>query len=139
MHADYGFRVMIYLALSADELVQIRTISDSYRISENHLIKVVQKLSKLGYIETIRGRRGGIRLALSPDQINLGEVYRNMEPSLNLLECFDPAINTCPIIGICGLNHAFKDALDAFLHTLDQLTLSSILPKKKLLRTHLGI
>ncbi len=85
LHADYSFRVLIYLALKPDGLTQIRTIAESYAISEHHLIKVVQNLVKFGYVDSCRGRSGGIKLAMEPSRINLGQVFRRTEPSLRLL------------------------------------------------------
>ena len=139
MHADYGFRVLMYLALSNHKLVQIATISDAYGISENHVIKVVQRLTKLGYVQAVRGRNGGVRLAQAPEKIILAQVFRQMEPSLRLLECFDPATNTCPIVKSCSLSQVFGQALDAYLKVLDQRTLASVLQKSHPLRKILGI
>ena len=109
MYADYGFRVMMYLALNTHKLVQISMISDAYGVSEHHLIKVVQRLTKLGYVQAVRGRNGGVRLAMAPEKINLGKVFRQMEPSLRLLECFDAATNTCPIVSACSLHQVFGE------------------------------
>lgn len=139
MHADYGFRVLMYLGLSNQRLVRIATISEVYGISENHLIKVVQRLAKLGYIQAIRGRNGGVRLAQAPEKINVGQVFREMEPSLRLLECFDRKTNTCPIVKSCTLNQVFGQALDAYLKVLDQRTLASVLQNKQPLRKILDI
>lgn len=139
MHADYGFRVMMYLALSDHKLVQISLISDAYGISEHHLVKVIQRLTKLGYVQAIRGRNGGVRLAMAPDKINLGRVFRQMEPSLRLLECFNLATNTCPIVKFCSLSQVFGEALEAYLKVLDRKTLASILVKKQPLRKILNI
>lgn len=139
MHADYGFRVLMYLALSRHELVQISTICDAYGISENHVTKVIQRLSKFGYVQAVRGRNGGVRLAQAPEKINLGRVYRQMEPTLKLLECFDHTTNSCPIVKACSLSRVFDQALDAFLKVLDQSTLSSVLVNQQPLRKILDI
>lgn len=139
MHADYAFRVLMYLALNGRDLVQISTISEAYGISENHVTKVIQRLSKFGYVEAIRGRHGGVRLIQAPENVNLGRVFRQMEPNIDLLECFDHATNSCPIIRVCGLSHVFSHALDAFLKVLDQSTLSSVLVNKQPLRKVLDI
>lgn len=139
MHADYGFRVMMYLALSTHKLVQIATISGAYGISENHVVKVVQRLTKFGYVQSVRGRNGGVRLAQAPEKINLGKVFRQMEPSLRLLECFDSVTNTCPIVKVCALAAVFGQALDAYLKVLDQHTLASILQNRPQLRKILDV
>src|SRR3954470_18216729 len=82
LYSDYSFRVLMYLALQGQKLVQIKTISEAYRVSENHLVKVVQHLVRQGYVASVRGRSGGIRLAKEPEQIGLGDVFRKTEPSL---------------------------------------------------------
>lgn len=138
-HADFSYRVLMYLALSGTKLVQVRTISEAYGISENHIMKVAQKLAKFGYVEAVRGRHGGIFLAKSPDKINLGQVFREMEPSLKLLECFNLKTNHCPIVNSCELKNTFKQALDSFLNVLDQKTLDQVLKKPKELQKILEI
>lgn len=124
LQADYAFRVVMYLSLNGQELVQTASISKAHGISAAHLIKVVQKLTKCGYVQTVRGRNGGLRLLLAPERINLGRLFRQMEPSLNLLECFDREKNSCPIVGSCALRGIFHDARQAFLDVLDQATLA---------------
>jgi len=100
LYSDYSFRVLMYLALQGQKLVRIKTISEAYGISENHLVKVVQHLVRLGYVVSVRGRSGGIRLAKDPETIGLGEVFRKTEPSLKLLTCFDKEHNTCPVVSV---------------------------------------
>ena len=138
-YADFSYRVLMYLALKKDALVQVRIISEAYGISENHTMKVVQKLAKLGYVEAVRGRNGGIFLARPADKINLGQVFREMEPSLKLLECFNLKTNQCPIVKSCELKDTFKQALESFLNVLDQKTLDQVLKKPKELQKILEI
>ena len=126
LYSDYSYRVLMYLACNGSGLTQIRTMSEAYQISENHLIKVVQHLVKQGYVISVRGRSGGVRLAKDPSEINLGEVFRRTEPSLKLLNCFDTATTTCPITKICHLQRHFNLALQAFLQQLNQATLADI-------------
>jgi Rrf2 family nitric oxide-sensitive transcriptional repressor len=127
LYSDYSFRVLMYLALVEDDLSQIRTISEAYQISENHLIKVVQHLVKLGYVASVRGRSGGIRLAKEAIEINLGHVFRQTEPSLKLLPCFEGEDSTCPVTSVCRLQGVFHRALFAFLKELDGLTLADLM------------
>lgn len=88
-YTDYSLRVLIFLATkNSNELVNIKDIADSYSISKNHLMKVIYELGKLGYVETIRGRNGGIRLGKAPELINIGEVIRHTEDDFNIVECF---------------------------------------------------
>jgi Rrf2 family transcriptional regulator, nitric oxide-sensitive transcriptional repressor len=126
LHADYGLRVLLYLAVHHERLVSKVEISGAYGISKNHLVRVVQALGKHGYIEVRPGRSGGLSLARTPEEIRIGEVVRRMEPHLYLVECFNAVENTCPIVPACGLKHALMDARDAFLHVLDKLTLADV-------------
>ncbi|MDX1755365.1 MAG: Rrf2 family transcriptional regulator [Marinobacter sp.] len=129
-YTDYSLRVLIYLALQKDQLVTIQEISDSYQISKNHLMKVVHQLNRKGYIETVRGKNGGMRLLMSPQDINIGVFVRETEQDLDLVECFSPG-SQCAITPVCGLKGIFAEALQAFLTTLDKYTLADILPEKQ--------
>lgn len=129
-YTDYSLRVLIYLSLQKDQLVTIQEISDSYQISKNHLMKVVHQLNKKGYIETIRGKNGGMRLLMAPGDINIGVFVRETEQDLELVECFSPG-SQCAITPVCGLKGIFSEALQAFLATLDKYTLADILPEKQ--------
>ncbi|MDQ0270462.1 RrF2 family transcriptional regulator [Cytobacillus purgationiresistens] len=127
-YTDYSLRVLIYLSTTTDtsKLSNIKEIAHAYGISKNHLMKVIYQLGKNGYIETIRGRNGGIRLALDPSQINIGEVVRKTEEDFHLVECFDPENNHCVISPVCGLRHVLNSALQAYLSVLDEVTLDDI-------------
>ena len=123
LYSDYSLRTLIYLAL-CEEGATISEIAERFRISHNHLTKVAHNLGKLGYITTTRGRSGGLALALSPDEINIGAVVRQVEPHFNLVECFDPDKNTCPILPACALRGVLGEAQEAFLKVLDGYRLS---------------
>ena len=128
-YTDYSLRVLIYLSLQGDRLATIQEVADRYGISKNHLMKVVHQLTRKGYLDSVRGKKGGIRLRLSPSEINLGVLVREMEPDLNLVECFGPD-NTCVISPVCSLKGVLGEALNAFLATLDRYTLADIVPGK---------
>lgn len=129
---DYSLRVLMYLGLKRDELATISEISQRYGISRNHLMKVVYELSRDGYIETIRGKKGGMRLRLEPEAINLGDVVRHTESDMNLVECFGSG-NTCCLTPSCSLSGALNEALQAFLGVLDRYTLADLLePRREL-------
>lgn len=131
MYTDFSLRVLIYLGTKEkNELSTIQAISDAYGISKNHLMKVTYELGKLGYIETIRGRGGGIRLAKDPEDINIGQVVRHTEDDFHLVECFDCKTNTCVISPVCGLKGALNRALFAYLKVLDEYTLADFLHHK---------
>lgn len=124
---DYSLRVLIYLGLHQDRMVSITQISEAYGISRNHLLKVVHHLSKAGLVNGIRGRSGGLKLAMKPEKIKIGRVVRLTESSFDLVECFSKENNTCPIAPSCKLKSIFSDAAKAFLAELDQHNLSEIL------------
>lgn len=121
--SDYGLRLVLYLACHPDRLVSVEEVGQAYGISRHHLVKVVQSLTDLKVVESQRGRGGGMRLAKSPSEINVGWLIRRTEPHFNLVECFDLATNTCPIAPACGLKGALVRAQKAFLAVLDEYTL----------------
>lgn len=123
---DYSLRVLIYLAAEGDRLATIQEIADSYDISKNHLMKVVHQLNKKGYIETIRGKKGGMRLHMAPQDINIGILVRETEQDLSIVECFSSK-NACKITPVCGLKSMFGEALKAFLEVLDRYTLADVI------------
>ena len=121
---------MIYLALQQERLVTIQQIADSYDISKNHLMKVVHQLTLKGYIESVRGKNGRLRLHGRPEDINIGVLVRETEQDMNLVECFS-SDNQCCITPVCGLKNILAEALRAFLNTLDQYTLADILTERQ--------
>lgn len=124
-HTDFSLRVLIYLSLKEnEELVTINEISEHFSILKNHLTKVVNHLSQQGFIKTIRGKNGGIRLALKTDEINLGNVVRAMEASMEIIDCSKPL---CPLTGYCELKGILNEAQQAFLSTLDKYTLADLI------------
>lgn len=135
MYTDFSLRVLIYLGTKEqDKLTTIQEISDAYNISKNHLMKVTFELGKAGFIQTVRGRGGGIRLADLPQNINVGTVVRKMEDDFHIVECFDREHNRCPISPVCGLRGVLGKALHAYLAVLDEYTLEDLLFNKEGLR-----
>jgi|SRR5689334_9799049 Rrf2 family transcriptional regulator, nitric oxide-sensitive transcriptional repressor len=123
--SDYALRVLMFAHAAGDRLVTIEEIAAAYRISRAHLMKVVNALTRAGFLTPVRGRSGGVRLAKPADEIVLGAVVRATEPDFALVECFATG-NQCVITGCCRLPRVMNAALDAFLHVLDQYTLASI-------------
>ncbi len=124
-YTDYSLRVLIYVAVHPDESVTIQQISDAFGISRNHLVKVVQNLGQKGYLQTMRGRSGGIRLGRPPGAINLGELVRATEPDFGQVECFR-AGNRCVITDACGLRGILRQALQAYFDVLDGYSLQNL-------------
>ena len=125
-YTDYGLRVLMYVALKDGELATIQEIADAYAISKNHLMKVAYDLGRHGFLETVRGRGGGLRLARAASRINLGDVVRRMEDDLVLVECFAPSANNCHITRACRLKGVLGEALKAWLGVLDKYTLADL-------------
>ncbi len=126
LYTDYSLRVLLYLALHKDKTVTITELANFYKISRNHLVKVVHELGLNGYILTTRGKRGGIRLARAADQIVVGEVIRHTEPDFDLLECLNPDADQCVITNTCRLKSVLFTARGNFLGELDKYTLADL-------------
>lgn len=139
LHTDYSLRVLLFLRLRPEQKSTIQEISEAYGISKNHLMKVVQRLASLGYVDASRGRGGGLLLAKEPREINLGRLVTQMEPHLNLVECFDVETNTCPIEPACDLKSVLGEAQDSFLETLRKYTLADLGTRPQQLRKMLEI
>ena len=136
---DFALRVLIYLASKPDGLSTIDEISTRYRVSKEHLRKIVHHLAREGWIESRRGRGGGLCLARHPKNISVGAVVRGAEDSLALVECFEPGRNSCQISGVCRLSGMLHEALDAFLTVLDGYTLHDIVAAEVSLFARLGL
>ncbi len=137
-HTDYSLRTLLYVAVYPDELVHVQSLADAFDIPKNHLVKIVQKLGQLGFLHTVRGRSGGIRLGRPPERIGLGEVVRAMEPDFALVECFHQGDNGCVITSACNLRGVLGEALRAYFEVLDRYTLADLLGKPTVLRRLLG-
>ena len=125
-HTDYSLRVLTYLGL-CENVATIQQIADAFDVSKNHLMKVVQKLVKAGYIESLRGQGGGLRLKMHPAEISIGEVVRDMEPEVNLVECQRDE-ESCVISPACRLKRILNESRKVFLEDLDKRTLRDLLP-----------
>ena len=139
VYSDYSLRLLMYAAATRDGLVTIQEVADAYGISKNHLMKVAFELGREGYLETVRGRGGGLRLARAPDKIRLGDVVRTMEQDFSIVECFDAETNKCAITGPCRLRGALSRALKAFFSVLDEYTLADLAAPNPLLERLLEI
>jgi len=133
--SDYCLRVLIYVGAKEDGLSTITEIAESYSVSRNHLMKVVYRLGQLGYLETVRGKNGGLRLARRPEDIRLGELIERTEEDWTLVECFQPGNRNCRIGPSCVLRGVLGEALAAFVATLNRYTLADLVaPRGELAR-----
>lgn len=128
--SDYALRVLMYAAAAGDRLITIEETARTYDISRAHLMKVVNILTRTGFLKGVRGRSGGFTLAKSPEDINLGDVVRATEPDFALVECF-AAGNQCIITKGCRLPNVLNEALRAFVGTLDRYTLADLVLTKR--------
>jgi Rrf2 family nitric oxide-sensitive transcriptional repressor len=125
-YTDYAMRVLLYLGRQPDALSSIADIAGAYGISQNHLMKVVSDLVSAGYLESVRGRNGGIRLARPPAKINVGALIRHTEDDFDLVGC-----GSCIIARACGLTGMLNEAVEAFLAVLDKYSLADVLARKR--------
>lgn len=121
---DYGLRSLMFLATHTDRLSSVKEVANYHDISYNHLVKVIHKLSQLGYVAGTKGRGGGIRLAKSPAKLNLGDIVRELEASMDIVECFNRDTNTCRITKSCQLKHYLMEANKEFIATLNKYSLA---------------
>ena len=134
VYTDYALRVLMYLALKEDRLATIAEIADSFGVSKNHLMKVAHQLGVAGYVETVRGRGGGLRLAKPVEAIGLGEVVRYTEPDMAIVACLKPLDAPCVIRPCCVLRRALEKARAAFTDVLDGYTLERSCPAARAAR-----
>ena len=124
---DYALRMLMYVAQHPQRLCTIAEVASAHAISETHLMKVTQLLGQRGWLETVRGKGGGIRLARPPADINVGAVVRDVEPDFALVECMG-VDDHCRLSRACRLSGVIHGALGSFLGHLDGYTLADLLP-----------
>lgn len=130
-YTDYSLRTLIFLAMNREQLVTVQHIADAHGIAKNHLTKVVHHLGMLGYIVTVRGRNGGLRLGREPSEIVIGEVVRHTETDFYMASCFDQATANCIYSTACSLKGELAKATAAFLEVLDAVTLEQMAIKEE--------
>jgi Rrf2 family nitric oxide-sensitive transcriptional repressor len=138
-HTDYALRMLLYVAMRPNGTCTVHQVAETYGLSRNHLLKVAQTLSRLGYLETARGRSGGIRLARPATEINIGALVRATEEDFSLVECMQREGGVCVISPACMLKGMFSEALAAYLAALDKYTLADALRNRKALGSLMGI
>lgn len=139
VYSDYALRMLMYLALKKDGLATIAEIAESYDISANHLMKVAHQLGVGGYVETVRGRGGGLRLAKPIEAIGLAEIVRYTEPDMAIVSCFKPVDAPCAIRPSCVLRRALEKAREAFMAVLEEYSLADLAQPRARLAGLLGI
>jgi Rrf2 family transcriptional regulator, nitric oxide-sensitive transcriptional repressor len=130
LQTDFALRTLLFLAVK-DGHHSIAQIALAYGISKNHLMKVAQRLAAEGFVESVRGRSGGLKLARPANTLNVGAIVRIMEDTGTFVECFNAATNRCVVTPACGLRHCFSGAVEAFMCHLDQFTVADLVPDYK--------
>ena len=138
LQTDYALRLLLHLAANEDRLVTIAEIADRFRISKNHLTKVARLLGQHAFIETARGRSGGVRLVRPASSVRLGDVVRCMENDFGLVECMSAGGGECVITSACRLKGIFGEAVDGFLSVLDRYTLHDLIKRNRSLEALLA-
>lgn len=128
LFTDYSLRALIYLAERPDRLCTAREIAEAYAISQNHMVKVVHRLTTLGYVQGRRGFGGGLKLSRPPEEINIGELVARLEPDFNLATCFNSDAPSCVIAPSCRLKGLLARALHSFMQELGSATLADLVP-----------
>ena len=133
-YSNFCLRTLMVAAVRAPELSTVQDVASRFGISRAHLVKCVHRLGQWGYLENVRGNRGGFRLARAPEDITVGDVVRHTEEGFDLVPCFDETATDCPLRADCRLKTALVAARDAFLDTLDATTLADVTANADALR-----
>ncbi|WP_284618680.1 RrF2 family transcriptional regulator [Aquabacterium humicola] len=142
LYTDYTLRVMIYLSVRYRDggVATIDEMATAYGISRSHLTKIVHELGQHGFIETVRGRSGGARLARAPQQISVGEVVRMAEKDFAVVACHDTTVESdCAVFQACNLKRGMRRAVDAFMHELDKMTFADAITVPQVAASLLGV
>lgn len=139
VRSNHAMRLMMYCALNGQGLTPVSEIARACNMSEAHLAKIANRLAANGFVETVRGRGGGVRLAADPAALSVGAVVRTTEMGACLIECLDLENNTCPLIGACKFRGVVGRALEAFLAVLDEVTLADLVADGDDLKALMGI
>lgn len=134
LHTDYALRVLVHVGLRGGELVTINDIAECYGISKNHLTKVVHELGRAGFLETVRGKYGGVRLLADPQAVRLGAFIRTVEEDFALARCLkegEGEDDPCLLRGNCLARGAFREGLGAFFAALDRYTLADMIEAER--------
>jgi Rrf2 family nitric oxide-sensitive transcriptional repressor len=138
LQTDYALRVLIYLAIRDPQPNTVHDVAESYGISRNHLLKIVLKLRDMGLVATTRGRSGGIHLAVTPRDVNVGEVIRALGDEFPVVECMKSSGGVCVLSPICRLKGIVREALGAYLSVFDKYTLHDLVANREELASVLG-
>jgi Rrf2 family nitric oxide-sensitive transcriptional repressor len=138
-YTTYAIRTLMFAALNDDRLCQAQEVANAFGISKSHLVKCVHQLGQWGFLQCVRGRNGGFRLAKPPTEITIGAIVRKTEDTLELVECFNAQTNSCPLISSCLLSQALQRAAGAFIAELDSISIYDVTRNKRVLLDLLAV
>ena len=139
LQTDLALRLLMHLGVSEDRLITISDFSKIHDVSKNHMMKVSHQMVQMGFVESVRGRAGGLRLAKSSADINLGDVVRQMESNTAIVACFPGGSGACRISPSCRLKGVLAEALEGFFAVLDRYTLADLTQDRAQLTSLLNI
>jgi len=139
IRSNHAMRLMMFCAVNRGRVAPVAEIARACNMSEAHLGKIAHALASHGFVETVRGRHGGVRLARPPAELNVGEIVRATEFGRCLVECLDPETNTCPLVEACRFRSIIGRALEAFLRVLDGYTLADLVAEPEGMRLAMGL
>ncbi len=139
VRSNHAMRLMMYCAANDGRIAPVSAIARACNMSEAHLAKIAAALASKGFVETVRGRGGGVRLAARPEDLNVGRIVREMEIGACLVECLDESSNTCPLVSACRFRTIVGRALEAFLQVLDGYTLADLVREREGLAALMGL
>jgi len=139
IRSNHAMRLMMYCALNEGRVAPVSEIARACNMSEAHLAKIAQALARHGFVETVRGRNGGVRLARPAGALNVGRMVRATEFGRCLVECLEPQSNTCPLIDVCRFRGVIGEALEAFLQVLDRYSLADLVAEPEGMRAAMGL
>ena len=136
---NYAIRILMYCAANEGRLSRVPEIAAAYSVSELFLFKILQPLVENRFVETVRGRNGGVRLGKPAADITLFDVVRATEENFIMAECFESDATDCPLIDSCALNEALRKALGAFFDVLESYSIDDLVRARPAMRDLLGI
>ena len=137
LFTDYALPTQVVLALQPEQhLSTITEVADRFSISRNHVVKIVHQLGMKGYIDTIRGKHGGIRLARASAEINLGDLIADMENMSCLMDCQREG---CRLSPGCRFQSIMRKAMRAFMAVLAEFTLADLVRDEERMCDLLGL
>ena len=139
LRSNHAMRLVMYCALNDGQVAPVSEIARACNMSEAHLAKIANLLAAHGFVETVRGRSGGVRLTRSPADLNVGDIVRTTELGRCLVECMNPETNQCPLTKVCRFQTILGRALEAFLNVLDGYTVADLVQERTEMRIALGI